>query len=383
MNYIEGHASINGQPVVDKDPRAKFLNANDTLSTDAGKAEVLLTPGVFLRVGDNSEIRMISPSLTDTQIEITRGEAMLEVDDLVKGNHLAIIDHGASITLVKNGLYRFTADVPPTAAVLEGKAQVYVGEKKVELGKGHETVLADNLKTQKFDTKKEDELYAWSNVRSEYEAAASYQAAKSLSASNVNSWWSSGFFGYGPGWFWDPAFSTWGWLPGSGAFYSPFGWGFYSPGVVVYAPVVTTPVWRGGHWNHNGTGSGTTSGSGTTGTGNGNWHQWRSPQNPVTAAVPLNPNRPGAIGSVAASPWANNAARMSTAHTFAATGGLRTASGAPAPVFSANRGGAAMPSSGVAGGGPVGGWSGGSAAHVGSAMGGGGGHVSAAGASRK
>ena len=146
VNYIEGHASINGQPVVDKDPRAKFLKANDTLSTDAGKAEVLLTPGVFLRVGDNSEIRMISPSLTDTQIEITRGEAMLEVDDLVKGNHLAIIDHGASITLVKNGLYRFTADVPPTAAVLEGKAQVYVGEKKVELGKGHETVLADNLK---------------------------------------------------------------------------------------------------------------------------------------------------------------------------------------------------------------------------------------------
>src|SRR5205823_11016075 len=64
VNYIEGHAFLNGQPLSDKGLRSTFLNANDTLSTDLGKAEILLTPGVFLRIGDNSEIRMVSPSLT-------------------------------------------------------------------------------------------------------------------------------------------------------------------------------------------------------------------------------------------------------------------------------------------------------------------------------
>ena len=34
------------------------LNTGDVLDTAQGKAEILLTPGVFLRVGDNSEVRM-------------------------------------------------------------------------------------------------------------------------------------------------------------------------------------------------------------------------------------------------------------------------------------------------------------------------------------
>ena len=71
-----------------------FLNANDTLSTDSGKAEVLLTPGVFLRIGENSQIRMISPSLTNTQVEVTKGEAMLEVADFLKDNNIEILARG-------------------------------------------------------------------------------------------------------------------------------------------------------------------------------------------------------------------------------------------------------------------------------------------------
>ncbi|MBV9034148.1 MAG: hypothetical protein JO182_06610, partial [Acidobacteriaceae bacterium] len=64
INYIEGNAFLNNKPISDKSLKSTFLGANDTLSTDVGKAEVLLTPGVFLRVGENSQVRMISPSLT-------------------------------------------------------------------------------------------------------------------------------------------------------------------------------------------------------------------------------------------------------------------------------------------------------------------------------
>jgi hypothetical protein len=376
VNYIEGNAFLNDKPLSDKGLKAKFLGANDTLSTDVGKAEVLLTPGVFLRVGENSQVRMVSPSLTNTQVEVSRGEAMLEVTGLMKDTSVQIIDHGGSITIEKNGLYRFTADDPPTAAVLDGKATVTFGDRKIDLKKDKQTVLTENLKAEKFDAQKSDDLYAWSNVRSEYEAAASYRVSQSAYNSSLafGGWRGFGYNGfYGPGWYWDNGFSSWAWLPGMGAFYSPFGYGFYSPGLVAYAPVVLVPVHRGpiNGWHGQPVPTGTAVG------GNG-----------ILTHVPVNPKSPPAVGMAIASPQAYQAARMQAAHSMSASGGFRTASGAPAPAF-VGHGAAAAPAASSGGGfhggsgGPAGGggFHGASAPassggfHGGSAGGGGGGHA--------
>jgi hypothetical protein len=246
INSVEGTAYVNGTHVTDaKAAQKMFLSANDTLSTDVGKAEVLLTPGVFLRVGDHSEVRMVSPSLTDMQVAVVKGEAMIEAMNLLKENSIRV-KVGDSLTRVeKIGLYRFRADNPAAVAVFEGKALVSLGDKKVDLGKGRRTVLDAQLKSEKFKGKTDQgDLYAWSKTRDEYASASSYNAAKSL-ASNSSSGgaWSgygfSGFNGYaGPGWFWNPAFGSYAWLPGDGASFSPFGYGYFAPGYVNYAPVV-------------------------------------------------------------------------------------------------------------------------------------------------
>jgi hypothetical protein len=329
VNYIQGQAYMNRQPLSQNGLKSTFLNAGDSLSTDAGKAEILLTPGVFLRIGDNSAVRMISPSLTATQVEVTRGEAMLEVAGLTKENNIQLISHGASVTILKNGLYRFDAGDPPTAATIDGKVQVYFGQEKIDLGRGRQTVLSEKLKAAKFDTKKEDELYAWSNVRSQYNAAVSYQSASAVSAGTHTVRY--GHAGYGPGWFWNGAYDTWAWLPGSGAYCSPFGWAFYSPGAVTYAPVVAGPVYRGGHWdvadrNHRGD-----TGQHGKGDGDGHHHRWIGA--PTNAMVPVDVNRPPAIGAFASSPASNHAARAAAAQSFADTG-FRTATGAPVATFS-------------------------------------------------
>jgi hypothetical protein len=52
----------------------------------------------------------------------------------------------------------------------------------------------------------------------------------------ANGWYGPGW--WGPGWYWDPWFSGFTFLPGDGFFYSPFGWGFYSPLVAWRAPLV-------------------------------------------------------------------------------------------------------------------------------------------------
>ena len=56
-------------------------------------------------------------------------------------------------------------------------------------------------------------------------------------------YWGAGWGGWG-GWYWDPWFSAFTFMPAGGIFYSPFGWGFYSPGLVYRAP------FYGGHVYH-------------------------------------------------------------------------------------------------------------------------------------
>ena len=362
VNYIEGNAFVNGRPVSATKLKSTFLNANDTLSTDIGKAEVLLTPGVFLRVGENSQVRMVSPSLTDIQVQLERGEAMIEVDDLVKDNHITMFAPGGSVAIQKTGLYRFTMDPAPTAAVIDGKAEVLLGDRKVEIGKGRQVVLAANLKPEKFDRKKEDDLYAWSNVRSEYEAAASYQAAKNATGNNYGGWGGLGFGGwYGPGWYWNSGFNSWAWLPMNGAFYSPFGYGFYGPGVLPYAPVVVAPVYAGGGGYVKG-GKGVKNAPAATA---------------KAVPVPISPRNPPALGLAARSPYASQVARSQAARSFG-NGGFRTATGAPAATFAGGRvsgGGARMgrsPAAASRSAGP--GWSG--AGRSGGSMPAGGGHMS-------
>jgi hypothetical protein len=262
---------------------------------------------------------MISPSLTSTQLEVKRREIMIEAAGLVKDTTIQVTDHGASATIDRDGLYRFTADDTPMAATLEGRMEVLQGERRLELNKGHEAVLTAELKADKLDAKKEDDLYAWSNVRSQYEAAASYQSANTVNQANAGAW---GGYGFGPmfapGWFYNGMFNSWAWLPANGAFYSPFGWGFYSPGMIGYAPVIMAPVYRGTYW----------AGGAASPVRRGG----------TTAPVAVNPNNPPAVGALSASPYVNRMQRQQVAAAFAQTG-YRSANGGPAMAYSGHQAG--------------------------------------------
>ena len=68
LNYVEGAVYLDGQPLNAKSIGSIEMNAGQVLSTHQGKAEILLTPGIFLRVDDHSSVKMISPSLTPTRL---------------------------------------------------------------------------------------------------------------------------------------------------------------------------------------------------------------------------------------------------------------------------------------------------------------------------
>src|SRR5258708_19297586 len=69
VHFFEGSVSIDGQPLEQRFGRFCDIKPGSELRTDQGRAEVLLTPGVFLRVDENSSIRMLDNRLTGTRVE--------------------------------------------------------------------------------------------------------------------------------------------------------------------------------------------------------------------------------------------------------------------------------------------------------------------------
>jgi FecR protein len=236
LNYVEGQASIGDATLDTKAVGNTDLQNGEILETGNGKAEILLTPGVYLRLGSNSSVKMVSNSLTYTQLSVNQGEAMLEVDRIYPENNIQISQPGADTRVVKTGLYDFDATAQQIR-VFDGKAVVSADDRNTTLKKGHELALNDaKVKARDFDKKEvtqNSDLYRWSSLRSEYLAEANVDAARTYF---VNGGYGPGW--WGPGWYWDPFFAGYTFLPGSGFFYNPFGWGFYSPLVVWRAPVV-------------------------------------------------------------------------------------------------------------------------------------------------
>jgi hypothetical protein len=234
LNYVEGQASIGNEALNSKSVGSVDLVAGQTLTTGAGKAEVLMTPGVFFRLGDDSAATLVSPSLTNTEIALVKGQAMVEVDDIHKDNLLRVQENGAETQLLKAGIYGFDA-AKGDVRVFKGEALVQDGDRQVKVKAGHELALVNenanaSFKTAKFDEREyqQSDLYRFSNLRSQYLAGANIDAA--------SLYWPGGPGWFGAGWYWDPGFYGYTWLPGNGIFMSPFGWGFYSPLWVGYAP---------------------------------------------------------------------------------------------------------------------------------------------------
>ena len=230
INFVEGQASVDGQELSPSSAGSTQLQAGQSLTTQGGKVEVLLVPGTFLRVDSNSSVKMVNPGLANTEVEIDKGRAMVEATDINKNNDIRVDENGVTTRILKNGLYDFDAD-QNTIRVFKGKAEVLLNDKKIDLGKERELVLNGSAgpKAQDFDARKyEDDFFRWSALRSGYLSEASVDQAR-IYVNGGPGW-------FGPGWYWDPGFQSYTFVPGGGILYSPFGWGFYSPFAVYRSP---------------------------------------------------------------------------------------------------------------------------------------------------
>lgn len=239
IHYVEGDVTIDGTAVHPKFAEFPDVKSGQLLATEEGRAEVLLTPGVFMRVTENSSVRMLSNALADTRLEVISGSVLVEVGELLEHNAIAFDVAGAHMTLAKKGLYRIDAS-PARLRVFDGQALVTVGSEGLSAKKGHQIDLETaKLVDARFDIKDTDAFYRWSARRSEYVAAANVVSARVAS----NSDYGSGFASGPAGWSWNPYFGMYTFLPRSGVYFSPFGSAFYSPAAVNYFYFPQRSVW--------------------------------------------------------------------------------------------------------------------------------------------
>jgi len=225
---------MGGQALNDKSAGSARLAAGQSLATADGRVEILLSPGVFFRLGDHSAVQMVSAGLADTVMTLQKGRAMVEVADIHPANNVRINENGIGTQLVKPGLYDFDAD-HSQIRVFDGKAYVDTAGKRIELKSGHRLDLkaTGKLKAQTFDKNAyTDDFYKWASLRASYLAEANVEAAREYAG---GAGYSPGMW-YGNGWYWSPWYSAYTFIPADGIFYDPFGWGFYSPWYAFDAP---------------------------------------------------------------------------------------------------------------------------------------------------
>jgi len=229
IHYIEGKVLLDGQAVEPKFGQFPQLKQNSVLRTEAGRAEVLLSPGVFMRVGENGQIRLVSDSLSDTRVEVESGSILVECAEVIKGNNLTITVREATISIQGDGLYRIETE-PAELRVYDGQAVVETAGQTLTVKKGKALTLDGTVLVRKFDTKSGDALFRWSKRRAEYIAMANLSSARTLYESGLRLRSST--------WYWNPYFGMFTYIPYRGIWASPFGWRYYSPRevYVIYEP---------------------------------------------------------------------------------------------------------------------------------------------------
>lgn len=259
VNYVEGKVSVR-----QNNGRSGYLIKGDKLevgekvNTGAdGKAEILLNPGSYVRLAENSAFEFQTTSLDNLQLKLNRGSAMFEVittDDFT----FSVNTPKGKFLIVKSGVYRIDVlgNGIEKIAVWKGKALVGNAE-ATEVKSGREaTVSGNQVAIEKFDRGDKDSLEAWSKTRAKELAQVNSNLQRNTMRNTlINSYYNRGWNMYGSYGLWvlDGFTGSYCFLPFGYGWSSPYGYGYGRdiwylrlPPVIYYQP----PPSGSGSGNH-------------------------------------------------------------------------------------------------------------------------------------
>ncbi len=166
VHFTEGRVFLDDQQLDRKSGSFPAIKESSTLRTERGRAEVLLTPGAFLRLDENSSIRMVSTELVDTRLVFLSGSVILDLTDSRGGNAIEVTYRDSRARFPKKGVYRLDADTG-VLQVYSGEAEATYDGKQTKLDDSHLFFCWLGLETSKLGNGTEDEFYDWASDRNQ------------------------------------------------------------------------------------------------------------------------------------------------------------------------------------------------------------------------
>ncbi len=228
---IQPHGSTEWEQLTIKDN----LEAGDMVKTGIdGRVEMLLNPGAYLRVGENSEFELTNNSLENLELRLIKGTAIVEATGTEDTELMInITTPHTKMAIVRRGLYRVNVVPGDATELIVRKGRVLLSDSQKVKG-GRKLIFSSHTfsmaKLEKAD-KEKDALENWSRERAETVAKANRRiSSRDLSmalASFNNGWFSRGFSSGSSGvWVFNPRFQCYTFLPyyyGWGSWGSPYG----------------------------------------------------------------------------------------------------------------------------------------------------------------
>ncbi len=246
VNYVSGavrveRESSNKQHILAKTDE---LNSGDKVTTDAsGKAEILLNPGSFLRLAENTQFEFTDTSLESLKLNLKQGSALIEATAIGGGgSNIAVITPHTRINLDKSGVYRINVGTG-TTEVFVWKGVATVGREMVKGGR--KAVFQNGMTTvAKFDKDEKDALDIWSKDRAK-DLAKLNDKLRNRELTSAFSAYNSGFgrrMGYGF-WVFDRFTRSYCFVPyGWDSWGSPYGYGYSRNIYFGIRPIIIRPT---------------------------------------------------------------------------------------------------------------------------------------------
>lgn len=213
------------------------LQGGDVVKTGLdGRVEILLNPGSYMRVAENSEFELTSNSLDNLEVRLIRGTAIVEATGAEDTELLInITTPHAKMAIVRRGLYRVNVVPGDVTEVIVRKGRVLLSDPEAKIKAGQKLVFSGNsysvAKLTDADKKEIDNFDLWSKERAQMVAKANQQITsrdrRMLRANFSDDWLWRFSPRIGGFWFYDSVFSCYTFLPFYAGWGSPYG-GSYS-----------------------------------------------------------------------------------------------------------------------------------------------------------
>ena len=298
VNAVTGRAAVHApgntdwQQLTSQDD----LDRGDVVRTGLdGRVEMLLNPGSYLRVGENSEFELTDNSLENLEVRLVRGTAIVEVTGADDTELLInITTPHARMAIVRRGLYRVNVVPGDLTELIVRKGRVMLDGNHTKIKGGNKVVFSDNsFSVAKLGKGDPDLLDSWSKTRAQTLARANSRITarqvNSLVASYGDSWWFLSAFSRRGLWLYDAAGGCFTFFPFSYGWNSPYGISYQSGLYGNQRPGFGTGFgWPGS----GGVGSGGSVGSGAgSGSGLGSGSGSSLPSDPRSNSIGDGPSR--------------------------------------------------------------------------------------------